>query len=207
MSDDLFSMTFQTMRQALSASVSNKDWLSNWERDVSALRDDLQKYHASLERIVRSGEFTEVGKAKRKQEAQALLRERLQAEAEHIAGYVTHIDRLKVVGTKKAAPTDLQQVLHTLELHRLQDRIEGMDPVIVRGEYEARVGDASGRYDLWVEAAERAQTPMGEPFLPGEIIDRGHEARELRRMDPDTRQQLADLMDKHGHSLLYIRAD
>jgi hypothetical protein len=155
--------------------------------------------------VLTSPDYTESGKARRKAELQKELRQRLTAEDEHLAGYDRHLDQLKRSTKPKDRGSEIGDVLRYLQLSEIRGELRGMDPLLLKAEYESRSADTSGRYDLWLEAVE---TAPGTPLLPGETIDRGQASRALRALDPAIRQQIADLealKSAHEHFLTLIK--
>jgi hypothetical protein len=206
MEHDLFDTTFAAVNQALSQRIVHKPWLDSWRAKVVKLQRSKQEYHTALQDLLSNPDYSETGKVKRKADLQAAFAARIAAEAADLAGYDQHLAQLHRAGPRSEAPSDLQQVLSYLRSQELRQEIRGLDPLILRGEYESRSSDPTGRYDLWLQAVEEAPVPL----LPGEVIDRGKASRALRGLAPEVRQQISDLTElrnAHAHFITLIERE
>jgi hypothetical protein len=203
---DLFDLTVDTMTRALTQRVTHKPWLESWQQKVKALQQAKAEYHRALQTLVNDPDLTELGKSKRKAELQATFAARIAAESSHLAGYDQHLAQLHRSGPRVESPSDLQQVLSYLRSQEIRQEIRQVDPVILRGDYESRVQDPTGRYDVWLQAVEESPTPL----LPGEVLDQGKATRALRSLTPEVRQQIADvteLRNAHQHFVTLVERE
>jgi hypothetical protein len=191
---DLFEMTLATIGQSLDSTVQHKDWLASWRERMTTLQADRRHFKEQLAKVVSSDELTEKGRQRRIGELQASLKERLKAEAATLQGYEQHLQQLRSTAKRRETPSELGQVLDYLRGQELRAEIRKLDPIVLRGEYESRAHDASGRYDEWLRAVEESPVEL----LPGEVLDKGKESRLQRSLEPQTRQQVSDLEALHG---------
>jgi hypothetical protein len=204
---DQFSLTLATVKKALERTISNKDFLQGWIDHMTDLEQYLAKSHEAVAMVMRSPEYTPVGRDARKRALQAELQKRLEVDRQHLAGYDSHVSMLKSRAAKaREAGSELSHVLDYLRGQELRGEIRKLDPLTLRAEYEARSADTSGRYDAWLRAVEEAP----DELLPGEVLDRGKASRALRDLDPKTRQTLADLSElrnAHAHFITLVEAE
>jgi hypothetical protein len=187
--DDLFDISLLTISQSLEGQVQQKDWLQSWRDRMTTLQTDRRRFKDELARVVQSDELTEKGRQRRIAELHTALKERLKAETETLQGYENHLTQMRLTAKRRETPSELGQVLDYLRGQELRAEIRKLDPIELRGEYESRSKDTTGRYDEWLRAVE--ESPL--ELLPAEILDTGRESRLMRSLDPQTRQQVSDL--------------